>query len=95
MYYLLGYRLFGEGHDYVREYIQSQKDGNKTSDEPLKNLTNRKIPTWLERAKMKQNKREHFGKSSIFETMEEDLVQAVGIFCILTDFFSMTQLKLL
>ena len=74
MYYLLGFRLFGEGAEYIKEYLISQSNGLTPSENSIKN---RKVPTWLERAKLKQNKREHFGKSSIFETMEESLVQTV------------------
>lgn len=68
-YYLLGWRLFGEGAEYVKDYLSG-----KAQDEPGKK---KKMPTWLERAKMLQNKRQHFGKSSIFDTMEASVVQAV------------------
>jgi hypothetical protein len=73
MYYLLAYRLFGEGSDYINDYLNAQAEGN---DSTMKK-TYRRMPSWLERAKLKQNKRTHVGKSSVFETMEESLVEEV------------------
>jgi len=75
MYYLLGYRLFGEGAEFVKEYLQREADGEEPTEED--EAKKRKLPNWLERAKLKQTKREYFGKSSIFDTMEESLVETV------------------
>ena len=71
MYYLLGYRLFGEGSDYINDYLNAQAEGNDLT------MKTTHVPTWLDRANLKQNKRAHFGKSSIFETMDESLVEEV------------------
>ena len=80
MYYLLAYRLFGKGYDRAREYINTQDNGNGDETDKSRGKAGSKkeyIPTWLERAKLKQNKRKHFGKSSIFDTMEESIIQEV------------------
>lgn len=73
MYYLLGYRLFGSETKFVRQQLNQNGDTYVT----LANLgKNKAKQPWAESvAKAKQ----HFGKSLIFDLMEEALLLQVGM----------------
>ena len=76
MYYLIGYRIFGGAADYMSELLRSSlamdAEGN------VQHRRKHKGPSWLERAKAIRQKQGHYGKSMLFETVDENLLLEVG-----------------
>lgn len=79
MYYLLGYRLFGEQQDAI-EKVLSQADAGDADVTSINSQTldkrKPKRTTWLD--SVFSAKSGHFGKSQIFHDMDEAVVQQVN-----------------
>lgn len=74
MYYLIGYRIFGGAADYMRELLRPNSKADKGKVQQRRKHMG---PSWLERAKAIRQKHGHYGKSMIFETVEDNLLLEV------------------
>ena len=82
MYYLLGYKLFGQEQKFIQDMLAREnmadfsQEGGSNESTSGHSSSNRHI-SWAERALRKKGMMGRYGNSEIFDTMEENFLQQV------------------